>query len=129
MPLRAFARKLHEAGVPILMGTDAPGTGSVPGFAVHWEINALLECGLTLPEVLKISSWNGARFIDQSLGLPTSVGAIREGWRADLVLLESNPLASAENLKYPAGVMAAGRWRSGQNLAQRVEAIAVSYGN
>jgi hypothetical protein len=125
--LRTLTRKLHEAGVPILMGTDAPGTGAVPGFSVHWEVQALLDCGIELGDVLRISSWNGARFIHQSLGLETSFGAVRQNWRADLVLLNSNPLSSQDNLKDIAGVMAAGRWRSGEVLEQRIEAIAQSY--
>jgi hypothetical protein len=127
--LRTLTRELHEAGVPILMGTDAPGTGAVAGFATHREVQALLNCGIPLGDVLKISSWNGAQFIHQSLDLPVPFGAIRENWQADLVLLDDNPLASAENLKNVAGVMADGRWRSGENLAERVEAIAVSYGH
>jgi imidazolonepropionase-like amidohydrolase len=127
--LRTLTRKLHEAGVPILMGTDAPGSGAVAGFSVHRELNALVECGIPLGDVLKISSWNGAQFIEQSLGLNPRFGAIREGWQADLVLLENNPLASLNNLKDPAGVMADGRWRSSANLVARMEAIAVSYGN
>ena len=109
------------------MGTDAPGTGAVAGFTTHREIQALLNCGIPLPDVLRISSWNGAQFLQQSLGLGNGFGAIRENWRADLVLLEDNPLASAENLMHIAGVMARGRWRSSANLATRIEAIARSY--
>ena len=71
----------------------------------------------------------GAQFITNSLNLPTPLGAIRAGWQADLVLLDSNPLASVEILKNPTGVMADGRWLSGRLLADQVEAIAVSYGN
>jgi len=127
--LRTLTRKLHEAGVPILMGTDAPGTGAVSGFSVHREIDALLACGISLADVLKISTWNGARFIHQSLGLPTPFGAIEVNWRADLVLLDSNPLDSSANLKDVAGVMANGRWLSGSVLDAELETIAVSYGN
>jgi imidazolonepropionase-like amidohydrolase len=127
--LRNLTREFHEAGIPILMGTDAPGTGAVPGFATHREIQALLNCGISLGDVLKISSWNGARFIEQSQGVSTPFGAIREGWQADLVLLENNPLASPESLRTIAGVMANGRWRSGEVLTEGMEAIAESYGH
>jgi imidazolonepropionase-like amidohydrolase len=127
--LRQLTRQLHEAGVPILMGTDAPGSGAVPGFAVHREVQALLNCGIPLSEVLRISSWNGADFIHGSLGLPRRFGAIRNQWRADLVLLDSNPLHSARSLKDIAGVMANGHWLSRRVLDERLEAIAVSYGN
>jgi len=127
--LRTLTRELHLAGVPLLLGTDAPGTGAVPGFSVHWEIQALLNSGLSLADALEISIWNGAQFIHQSLMLDTPFGAIRNNWQADLVLLESNPLASAENLKTVAGVMTDGSWRSGAVLEERLEGIAASYGN
>jgi imidazolonepropionase-like amidohydrolase len=116
--MRRLTRDLHDAGVPILMGTDAPGTGSVPGFSVHREIQALLACGISLPDVLRIATWNTANFIIDSLNLNTPFGAIRRNWRADLVLLESNPLQSAENIKDTAGVMAGGRWRSAAFMDQ-----------
>jgi len=127
--LRKLTRELHQAGVPIVLGTDSPSSGAVPGFAVHREIQALLNCGLPAKDVIRIATWNGAQFIYQSLNLATPIGAIRPDWKADLVLLDSNPLVSADNLTDIAGVMTQGRWLSGELLAQGLEDIAVSYGN
>jgi len=109
---RKLTRDLNAAGIRILLGTDAPSTLAVPGFSVHWEIQALLRSGISLGDVLKISSWNAGEYISNKLGLTVPFGSVRQGYRADLVLLESNPLASADNLKQITGVMAGGRWRS-----------------
>jgi len=91
---------------------NAPSTLAVPGFSVHWEIQALLRSGISLPDVLRISSWNAGEYISNKLELNVPFGSVRQGYRADLVLLESNPLASADSLKQITGVMAGGRWRS-----------------
>ena len=72
----------------------------------------MLRSGISLPDVLRISSLNAGEYISNKLALNTPFGSVRQGYRADLVLLESNPLASAENLKQITGVMAGGRWRS-----------------
>ena len=109
---RKLTRDFNAAGIRLLLGTDAPSTLAVPGFSVHWEIQALLRSGISLPDVLRISSWNAGEYISNKLELNTPFGAVRQGYRADLVLLESNPLASADNLKQITGVMAGGRWRS-----------------
>lgn len=109
---RKLTRDLNAAGIRILLGTDAPSTLAVPGFSAHWEIQALLRSGISLGDVLKIASWNAGEYISNKLGLTVPFGSVRQGYRADLVLLESNPLASADNLKQITGVMAGGRWRS-----------------
>lgn len=103
--LAAQVRQLLDAGV-------APGRITILGFSAHWEIQALLRSGISLGDVLKIASWNAGEYISNKLGLTVPFGSVRQGYRADLVLLESNPLASADNLKQITGVMAGGRWRS-----------------
>jgi len=90
---RASVGVLHAAGVPILAGTDAndtPGTPSrVPhGDSLHRELELLVEAGLSTAEVLHATTSLPARYF----GLDDR-GTIESGKRADLVLIDGDPLA------------------------------------
>jgi dihydroorotase-like cyclic amidohydrolase len=78
----------HRAGVRILVGTDAPDPLVFPGSAVHDEMGELVTAGLTPAEALRAATWNGAEF----LGATDRHGSVSPGRRADLVLLDANPL-------------------------------------
>ena len=89
---RASVAALHEAGVPILAGTDAndsPGTPSrVPhGDSLHHELELLVDAGLSPRHALRAATSLPARYF----GLPDR-GAIEPGLRADLVLIGDDPL-------------------------------------
>lgn len=127
--IQEFTLGLHEAGVPLLMGTDSPTVLGVPGFSAVDEVQALVNTGIDLPDAVRIATWNGGRYITEALGLDTPFGAVRAGWRADLLLLDQDPLVAAENLASVAGVMARGEWHSTAWFEVQLEAIAQSYGN
>jgi imidazolonepropionase-like amidohydrolase len=90
---RASVRALHQAGVPILAGTDAndsPGTpAGVPhGESLHRELELLVDAGLSTQEVLLAATALPARYFGLS-----DRGVIEPGKRADLVLIDGDPLA------------------------------------
>ena len=87
-------RKLEEAGVTIVMGTDAGNIGTVHGPSIHREMRMMVDAGLTPLEVLRSATTNGAK----ALGLDGKVGAITSGMLADLVILDADPLADIGNL-------------------------------
>lgn len=82
-------RATRAAGVPLLAGTDA----NTFGFALHRELAALVEAGLTPAEALQTATTNPARFA----GLDNEVGRIAAGYSADLILLDANPLQDIRN--------------------------------
>lgn len=125
--VRKFTLALHEGGVRVMMGTDSPTVLGLPGFSAIDEVRALVNASIPLEDALRIASWNGGAFISEKLALEVPFGAIREGWRADLVLLASNPLENADNLEDIVGVMAGGRWKSASWFSQQLESIAQSY--
>jgi imidazolonepropionase-like amidohydrolase len=90
---RQVFRALHEGGVPILQGTDTPQLFSVPGFATHREMEHWVELGMSPYEVLRTGTWNVA----EHLGELDDAGTVAVGKRADLVLLEANPLEDIRN--------------------------------
>lgn len=114
---RDLALALYEAGVPLLVGTDTPNPMLVPGFSVHLEIEALVEAGIPVLEVLRAATRNAARF----LGDEGEWGVVAPGAAADLVLLEHDPLDDLAGLRTPAGVMVAGRWLDRETLDGMIE--------
>jgi imidazolonepropionase-like amidohydrolase len=105
---RRLLHALHAAGVPILLGSDAPQLWNVPGFSAHRELQALVAAGLTPFQALDTGTVNVARFLNEE----GRSGVIRAGARADLVLLDANPLVDIGNTMRISGVMVNGRWIS-----------------
>jgi imidazolonepropionase-like amidohydrolase len=85
VPLRTVAM-LHEAGVPILAGTDAPNPGTSHGAALHRELELLVQAGLTPIEALRAATSVPA----DEFSLEER-GRIRPGLRADLLLVRGDP--------------------------------------
>jgi imidazolonepropionase-like amidohydrolase len=98
---------MHAAGVEFLAGTDAAVAFIYPGFSLHGELESLVRnVGLTPADALRAAIINPARFF----GLEHELGSIRAGFRADLVLLEANPLEDIRRTTRIAGVMRDGHW-------------------
>jgi hypothetical protein len=126
--LIAFRRKLlkalADANAPVLMGTDSPQMFNVPGFALHHELHLMAAAGLTPFQVLRTGTSNVGRYVREVLKQPGDFGTVAAGQRADLVLLEANPLAGLSALNQRAGVMARGRWFDAAQLAAGLAEIA-----
>jgi hypothetical protein len=114
---------LHRAGVPILLGTDAPQVFSVPGFSIHREMAMMVEAGMTPFEVLQ----SGTRNVATYFGTSAEAGTVEVGKRADLILLDANPLASVANAQRRAGVMVNGRWLPESEIQRGLSALASQY--
>lgn len=91
-PLTAFynamlatVRALHAAGLPIVAGTDQ----AVPGYSLHREMELYVAAGFSPMEAIQSATSVPARV----MGLADRVGTVTAGKRADLVLLDADPLA------------------------------------
>ncbi|HSJ24093.1 MAG TPA: amidohydrolase family protein [Longimicrobiales bacterium] len=103
---REMIRVMHDAGVAILLGSDAPQVWNVPGFSTHRELAEYVAAGLTPYQALR----TGTTAIAEHLGEVGSSGVVRPGARADLVLLDANPLEDIGNTLRIHGVIVNGRW-------------------
>jgi imidazolonepropionase-like amidohydrolase len=113
---RRFIKALHDAGVPFALGSDAPQFWNVPGFSAHRELKSLVDAGLTPYQALRTGTKNvGTYFKTES-----TTGTVAAGKRADLLLLDANPLQNIENSTKIAGVMVNGRWLSRAELDKRL---------
>ena len=121
-------KALSDAGAGILMGTDSPQLFNVPGFALHREIQVMSEAGLSNYEILRSGTVAVGKYVADHLDLDGSFGAVAPGQRADLVLLNANPLDDLANLMGRAGVMVRGRWIGGEEIEERLAALAAKHG-
>lgn len=98
-------RLLHEAGVSFLAGTDLANPYVYPGFSLHDELAYLVSAGFTPLDALRAATLSPARYFKMT----DSLGTIAPGKRADLVLLDANPLEDIHNTTRITAVIAAGR--------------------
>jgi len=120
---RKLVKTLFDAGVPLMIGTDAPDVGPMAGFGIHDELQELVNDGLTPFQVLQAATVIPARYFRKS----SEFGTIETGKRADLVLLEQNPLKNIANTRAISGVMLRGQWLLKEELSQHVEKIPAAY--
>ena len=95
----------------------APGIG----FAPRYELVELVTAGLTPYEALA----TGTRNVAQFWGTLGETGTVEVGKRADLVLLDQNPLQTFAGLVRPAGVMLGGQWLSRADLDSRLAVLGI----
>jgi imidazolonepropionase-like amidohydrolase len=118
-----FTKALHDKGVKLMIGTDALIPTVIPGFSLHSELEELVGVGLTPYEALRTSTTHPFEF----LGELDDAGTVEVGKRANLVLLEANPLKHITNSRKIAGVMIQGNWLSKTELQEGLEEVVAFY--
>lgn len=116
--------ELWKAGVPIMAGSDAPEFFVVSGFAIHDELRAMVEAGLTPYAALQTATVNPAKFLE----INKRKGTIEVGKLGDLLLLEKNPLLDINNTKSIACVFTQSKFYSKEEIA-KLMTEALSLGN
>ncbi|HEX5962529.1 MAG TPA: amidohydrolase family protein [Gemmatimonadales bacterium] len=119
---RKLIKALHQGRAGLLLGSDAPQIYNVPGFSTHRELKSLVEAGLTPYQALETGTRNVAVFF----GTLPKTGTIEVGKRADLILLDANPLVDVGNATRQSGVMLRGRWLPKAEIDKRLAAIAAA---
>lgn len=118
--IRRDLREMHEAGMDLLVGSDAAVINIYPGYSLHDEMALLVtELGLTPAEVIQRATSRAAKF----LRLADSTGTIERGKLADLVLLEANPLQDIRHTRRIAAVVLRGTLYDGRGLEQLLAAV------
>jgi imidazolonepropionase-like amidohydrolase len=107
---RTLLRALRDARVSLLLGSDAPQTFNVPGFSLHRELEALQQAGLRPYDILLGGTRGGAEYLRAAGVAGADFGTVTPGARADLLLLEADPLADVRNAARRVGVVLRGRW-------------------
>jgi imidazolonepropionase-like amidohydrolase len=98
---------LADAGAKLVTGTDSGLPGMFHGAALHRELQNLVALGLRPSRVLRMATVDAAHVIDPR----ADYGEVRPGQRADLLLIEGDPLADISATEKIAGV-----WQDGRKL-------------
>jgi imidazolonepropionase-like amidohydrolase len=111
---------LYDGGAKLLLGSDSPQAFCVPGFSLEHEMEAMVSAGLPTWAVLLAATRNPAEYF----GRLEEFGTIEAGKRADLILIDGNPLADIRNVHRQSGVMVRGRWLPADEISRRLGEIA-----
>lgn len=98
--------RLLDRSVPIGAGTDTPIGLGIPGYSLHTELELLVAGGMSTQQALYAATVTPAKF----LGLEETMGQIKAGMAADLVLLRDNPLENIQHSRTITKVMSKGSW-------------------
>jgi imidazolonepropionase-like amidohydrolase len=90
---RKNLKKLWDAGIPIAFGSDSGPPARFQGFFEHRELELMVEAGLTPAQALQIATSNAA----EALRISADFGTLAAGKRADMILLDADPLADIRN--------------------------------
>lgn len=118
-----LVKAIHEAGGKVMAGSDTPEMFLLYGFTLHRELRNIVEAGLTPYSALEAATRNPAEY----LRALDRTGTVARGRRADLLLLEANPLESIANTERRAGVMVRGRWMPESELSAMRDRVAEKF--
>lgn len=96
-------KRLSDAGVKYGFGTDAGPPGRFPGFFEQWEMELMVEAGLTPTQVIQAATKSAAEFLAAK-----DLGTLEAGKWADLVVLNADPLKNIRNTRSISAVYIAG---------------------
>ena len=116
--------RMHDMGVTIVTGSGAGTYFMFPGSGLHNELSFLVEAGLTPMEAIQSATIRPMEL----MGLADSLGTVEPGKKADLVLLDANPLADISNTRRVVGVWRAGHFYDRGELDSMLAAVAEEQG-
>ena len=96
-------KTLVDAGVKYGFGTDSGPPGRFPGYLEHWEMELMVQAGLTPSQVIQAATKNGAEFLKAK-----DLGTLEKSKWADLIVLDKNPLDNIRNTRTINAVYIAG---------------------
>ena len=115
-----WVKALYDAGAGLLVGTDTPNPFIVPGYSFHEEMDNLSRAGIPNDGLLRMATAEAARF----LGEEGEFGVIAAGARADLILVEGDPLSDLDVLRNPSYVMVNGHLWDRAAIQRELDALA-----
>ena len=100
-------RRVHQAGIPIAVSTDAGNPGTLHGISIYDEMEAMQQAGIPPGEILVMATKNGATAMKRL----EDFGTLEAGKMADLIILEKDPSADISNMRSITHVMRGGLLR------------------
>lgn len=101
-------RKLHQAGIPIAVGTDAGNPGTLHGISIYDELEAMQSAGISAKDLIVMATQNGAMAMQRL----NDFGTLENGKMANLIILDENPADDISNMRSLTHVIIKGNIRS-----------------
>jgi hypothetical protein len=115
--IHIMTKALVDNGVTIITGTDSNTAGVVAGFSLHDEFESLHKCGMTNSQILYATTVAPAKWMQ------SNAGKIETGYRADLLLLDKNPLEDIKNTKTINALITNGKFLDRMSLDKILQSI------
>ena len=109
-----MVKRIHEKGIGIMAGTDCPIGFLTPGKSLHEELVILVESGLSPLAALEAATYKPAEYFS----MEDELGLIKEGYIADMVLLNDNPLEKINNTESILAIIKDGKYHSTEAIEQ-----------
>jgi len=120
-----IVKAIHDAGIPIIAGTDFPNPHCYPGFSLHDELKWYVKAGLTPAQALRTATYNPALYFN----IQRTHGSVLPGKIAHLVLLSDNPLNDIANTQKIEMVILRGKIYARKDLDQLLIKVKKMVGN
>ncbi len=105
-------RKVHQAGIPIVVGTDAGNPGTVHGPSIYQEMEAMQEAGIPAEDIIVMATRNGAEAMERA----DDFGTLEKGKFANLIVLEEDPAVDIANMRSITHTMLKGKMRTVKSI-------------
>ena len=93
--VRSNLKRMHQAGIPLAMGTDAGNPGTAHGPSIYNEMEEMQQAGMPAADVFRSATIIAAR----AMALDTVIGSVEPGKRADLVVFDADPTVDIRNAR------------------------------
>ncbi|MEM9545074.1 MAG: acyl-CoA thioester hydrolase/BAAT C-terminal domain-containing protein [Bacteroidota bacterium] len=125
--LQKLTKQIAEKGGNLLAGTDASTIFAYPGYGLLEELELMVEGGLSPLKALQTATSNCGAFLQQYSRPDLNVGYVKEGYRADLLLLEENPLEDIKAIYKRSGVLLNGVWYNANQMKEKLNILASTF--
>lgn len=113
----------NEANIPMMTGTDTPFQGMIQGISLIREIELLSQSGLSNYQALSAATRIPGEFLAKYTSSPHGFGTIEIGNKANLIILNSNPLKDITAIRDQAGTVLRGNWYSRKILDSKLNIL------
>jgi len=120
-----IVKAIHDAGIPLIAGTDFPNPHCYPGFSLHDELQWYVKAGLTPAQALRTATLNPALYF----GIQQTHGTVAAGKIANLVMLSNNPLDDIANTQKIEMVILRGKTLTRKDLDDMLAKVKKMVGN
>ena len=116
LSMAKVAKRMYDSGVNIMAGSDSANPMIIPGYGLHKELELLVEGGFSPIEALRLATINPAKFLER-----IDIGQLASNFKADIIILDKNPLDDIKNTTLINGVILRGEYINREKLDQILE--------